>query len=148
MNYMNKRQLVVVYVAGILIAMGLSGCTTVRYRSLTNLTYPPKLKNEEIFITTRDIDIPYEELGIFLAYNYRGIRTEPLMRFITKKARKIGASAVIKFQCGKSMATSQTFVPLYGFGATEYIIANYKYTTCQGVVIKCIESKKIEIEKK
>jgi len=85
------------------LVMLVSGCATVKinYGSLTNDSFPSKDENAEILLTTKDIDRPYEEVGIISAsVTGEGITFEEMNQRMKEKAREIGADAIIKIEYG------------------------------------------------
>jgi uncharacterized protein YbjQ (UPF0145 family) len=85
------------------------GCATVKYIPTTTRKYLPKDKTEEIKFTNGDISRPYKEIGfIIVTTEY----TEAIPKEMCRKARKIGADAVIKVQYSSSTSTG-TYVQNY-----------------------------------
>ena len=118
-------------ITAILLCCFLSGCATSRGIPYTHKKYPPKTSNTEILLTTKDIDRPYEEIGMIEARSETS--GEYLRKELISRAQKMGADAVIKIQydiqnkgIGSGIGT-----PVY----SQLIVTSVQETVARGLAV-------------
>ena len=129
--------------AGMLIVcLFLVGCASipnirVNYGSLTNETFVAKSSDTEILLTTKDSDRPYKEIGIISASGKVKTTYDELNEKIKKKAREIGADAVIKLEYGTQ---SKAFMlpSTIAYGSMGAMV---QQPICKGIAVVFIEKK-------
>lgn len=105
----------------------LSGCAYTQQTKLTEIEYEPTEKNIEI--TTKDVNQPYLELAIIQS---EGWTINQSKESIVKKAKKLGADAVIKFQCNNGASIGGVAV---GSSGTNWLMGGGS-PNCTGLAIK------------
>ena len=77
----------------------LVGCASTKYTPFfRGEKYPSKSKKEEIVMTTTDISKPYKRIGIVSTFGKTKSDYRMLKERVRKKAKSIGADAVIELK--------------------------------------------------
>ena len=108
------------------------GCAYTQHTSLVSEEFEPRIGN--ILITTVDIDENYTEIVII---NSDGWSLNQSKKAIEKRAKKLGADAVIKLNCG-NMASNMGVGTAVGVGGS---VGTGIYTSggspnCTGIAVK------------
>ena len=114
----------------VLVFFVLSGCAVGRQDfSLLNpeIAYSPKSATDPIFLTMRDLDDPYEEIGLIHVSGTTREGYEVLNAKLREQARRVGADAVIHVSYGIENAFS--IVPIF-------ISIPYDVITAEGLAVR------------
>ncbi len=103
------------------------GCAYTQHTKLTETEYEPTENNIEI--ATEGVDKPYLELAIIQS---EGWTINQSKESIVKKAKKLGADAVIKFQCNNGASVGGVAV---GSSGTNWLMGGGS-PNCTGLAIK------------
>lgn len=90
------------------VAFLIGSCTSFSVSRLTDKEYPPKPEDAPIRISTGDVDREYEEIAIISVKGGLGAGAEAKNEKLRKRARKLGADAVIRVSCGESTPSQTT----------------------------------------
>jgi hypothetical protein len=92
------KKLIYLFVMAVLV----SGCASVSsdFGSLTSVKYPPKSEQQEVLLLTSMPNRPYKEIGIIRVVGKVKTPMQMLNDEMLKKAREVGADAVINIQYG------------------------------------------------
>jgi len=81
----------------------LCGCVSIssEFGSFTSIKYPAKTENQEVLLLTSTPNKPYKEIGVIKVEAIdEGVSLDQINAEIIKKARAVGADAVINLQYG------------------------------------------------
>jgi len=126
----------------VIVCLSLIGCASVphirvNYGSLNNETFIAKSSNAEILLTTKDLDRPYKEIGIISASGKAKTTYDELNEAIKKKAREMGADAVIKLDYG-TQAKAFMLPSTVAYGSMGAMV---QQPVCKGIAVVFIEKK-------
>ena len=134
------QKLIYLFAVGALVCGCVSNTENVKldYGSFINQPLPPKSNDTEIILISKDLDKSYKEIGIISAVGKsRHISYEELNEKMKKKAREVGADAIIKIEYGTE--ARNVMVPsTYGYGSFGSTI--YR-PSCKGIVVVFVDKK-------
>jgi len=99
----------------------ISGCAYTQYTKLTEESFEPT--TGEIMLTTKDLDEPYTELAIITS---EGGTINQSKEAIVKKAKELGADAIIKLNCCQT----------YMLAGISPVIAGGASPSCSGLAVR------------